>query len=433
MTESANRPTVLLLERAPADVWSVFVSTRPIATLRWGAFTLGNRVVDAAVGTAGGVVATPGLEGFDEEGSLHPVPLPALAGEGGLLLWDSTAPPTGPIPTSQAGVPTTFIIQGRIAGRYFPAGTPVGELGVAGIGEDAAEPTDRPDELRQQIEGLWLEAPWHLVATSSDQLARDLEAMAAPDTLREGYSALAPREGVHLQGPWPVLIGAHVEIGPGVVFDTREGPILLDRGVRVEGPARLTGPLHLDEHTLVFGGSIGRSSIGPWCKLRGEVSESVLLGWSNKAHDGHLGHALLGRWVNLGAGTTNSDLRNDYGPVTVKLPGSAPQPTGLTKVGCLLGDHVKTGIGTLLNTGAVVGAGCQIAGGGLAPTPLSPFTWATSEGSSLYRWDRFESTARTVMARRDRTLTSGVATVLERVHQNAARDQPHQPAPEPTP
>ncbi|NIR36196.1 MAG: hypothetical protein GWO22_09355, partial [Actinobacteria bacterium] len=91
--------------------------------------------------------------------------------------------------------------------------------------------------------------------------------------------------------------------------DTRKGPIRLGAGVRVEGPARLTGPLFVGQDSTLLGGAIGTSSFGRVCRVRGEVADSVFLGFVNKAHDGHIGHALLGCWVNLGAFTTNSDLK----------------------------------------------------------------------------------------------------------------------------
>jgi UDP-N-acetylglucosamine diphosphorylase/glucosamine-1-phosphate N-acetyltransferase len=162
---------------------------------------------------------------------------------------------------------------------------------------------------------------------------------------------------------------------------------------------------------VVFGGPVGTSSIGPVCKVRGEVAESVLLGYVNKAHDGHLGHALLGRWVNLGAATINSDLKNNYRPVRVWTP-TGEEDTGLTKVGCFLGDHVKTGIGTVLNTGTVVGAGSNVFGGLMPPTVVPAFSWGAGDALTTYRFDKFLETAEAAMARRGQTLTPGVRDIL---------------------
>jgi hypothetical protein len=121
--------------------------------------------------------------------------------------------------------------------------------------------------------------------------------------------------------------------------------------------------------------------------------------------------------VNLGAGTTNSDLKNNYGAVRVRLA-DGDHDTGLTKVGAFLGDHAKTGIGTLLSTGGVVGTGSNVFGGaGVAPRHVPPFAWGGADGLVPHRWERFVDTARTVMARRDQELTPGVQGVLERLWQ----------------
>jgi hypothetical protein len=130
----------------------------------------------------------------------------------------------------------------------------------------------------------------------------------------------------------------------------------------------------------------------------------VLLGYANKAHDGHLGHAYLGRWVNLGAETTNSDLKNNYGPVRLWTP-DGERDTGTIKLGCLLGDHVKTGIGTLLNTGTVVGAGSNLYGAAMPPRYVPPFSWGTGEALVPYRLEKFLEVAARAMARRDVELT----------------------------
>lgn len=169
----------------------------------------------------------------------------------------------------------------------------------------------------------------------------------------------------------------------------------------------------------MLGGHVGTSSIGPVCIVRGEVADSVLLGYVNKAHDGYLGHALLGRWVNLGAYTTNSDLKNNYRPVRVWTP-EGDVDTGLMKVGCFLGDHVKTGIGTVLNTGTVIGAGSNVFGGLMPPTVVPPFSWGSGPDLRDHSLDKFLSTAERAMKRRDQELTSGVRRVLQQAWEATA-------------
>src|SRR5262249_9143064 len=138
---------------------------------------------------------------------------------------------------------------------------------------------------------------------------------------------------------------------------------------------RLEGPCYIGPGTHVMGAKVrAGTSLGPGCRIGGEVEASIVLGHSNKYHDGFLGHACLGAWVNLGAGTSNSDLRNDYGEVRVAVNGLLVE-TGRSKVGCFIGDHTKAGLGTLLNTGTSAGAFAHLLPtGGLLPRYVPSFT-----------------------------------------------------------
>jgi len=263
------------------------------------------------------------------------------------------------------------------------------------------------------LPGRLLDWPWSLVEANARQVALDVEA---------NHEASPPPQGVVRLGEHPLSLGEGALVEPGVVLDLRDGPIRLDDGARVQGPARLSGPLFVGRGTLVFGGSVAASSIGPVCKVRGEVDTSVLTGYCNKAHDGYLGHALLGRWVNLGALTTNSDLKNNYSPVRVSL-GSGEVDTGLLKVGCFVGDHVKTGIGTLLNTGSVLGAGSNLFGGAMSPRYVPPFSWGTGSQLVEFRLERFLEVAEAAMARRGVELTAGLREMLGRAWENTRAER----------
>jgi len=148
-----------------------------------------------------------------------------------------------------------------------------------------------------------------------------------------------------------VYVARGAKIHPMVVIDAANGPVYLDEDVEVHPFTRIEGPCFVGKKSILLGTKCREgNSIGPWCRVGGEVEESIIQGYSNKYHDGFLGHAYVGEWVNLGALTTNSDLKNDYGDVEVILPGRRPINTQSTKVGSLIGDHTKTSIGTLLNT-----------------------------------------------------------------------------------
>ena len=193
---------------------------------------------------------------------------------------------------------------------------------------------------------------WELILENPLQLAADFAAVGRSgiEGRIEEPSAIRGDKKGHLRCPGAV-------VHPMVVLDAQHGPIYLDERVEVHPFTRIEGPCYVGPGSVLLGCKCRRgNSIGPMCRLGGEVEESIIQGYSNKYHDGFLGHAYVGQWVNLGAMTTNSDLKNDYWNVLVVLDGTTPVNTGSNKIGSLIGDHAKTSIGTLLNTGAYVGA-----------------------------------------------------------------------------
>jgi hypothetical protein len=175
----------------------------------------------------------------------------------------------------------------------------------------------------------------------------------------------------------------------------------------------VSGPCAVGEGTELLAGAIGRSTIGPECRLAGEVDSSVWQGYANKRHHGFVGHSVIGEWANLGALTTTSDLKNTYGEVRVWAAGREVA-TGFHKIGSFVGAHVKTGIGTLLPTGASIGTGSNLFGGGrFAPKHVPAFTWWDGERSVEHRLDRFLETASLAMSRRGRVLDEPIRRALE--------------------
>ena len=388
---------LFLFDDARARSWDPFASTRPIGELRFGALLLRERVERVAGMPCTAHLAGAELSGWDESGAPAVGSLSGPTVDGMHLLWSSRAVPDLAASLPRQG-PATFTVGGSVAGWCLPAGAPL--------------PTEEalldPDSLvvgdTVELEGEWLAWPWHLVERNAARLGADLAELHGADDAGE----LA---GVERIGSHTLSLADGASVGPGVVIDTRAGSVRLDEATTVDGPARLTGPLHLGAGCSVFGGHLSRASVGPGCKLRGEVDTAVLLGFANKAHDGYLGHALVGRWVNLGAMTTNSDLKNNYRPVRMELSHGS-EDTGLLKVGAFLADHVKTGIGTLLTTGAVIGVGSNVFGGGVIPKRVPAFSWGSADGSEPYRLDAFLEVARAAMGRRGHELTPGVAAVL---------------------
>jgi len=203
-----------------------------------------------------------------------------------------------------------------------------------------------------------------------------------------------------------LYLGRGAEIGAGAVIDNREGPVIIDEEAVVGPLSYIEGPTFIGPKTHIYRGNIrGGCSFGPQCRVGGEVEESIFQGFTNKYHDGFMGHAYLGSWVNLGAMTTNSDLKNNYKNIGVMVNGTAVD-SGSIKIGSFIGDHTKTGIGTLLNTGISIGFSCNIFGGNLVTSREVPsFSWGGERGYEIYKLDKAVEVARISMSRRRREFT----------------------------
>ncbi len=213
---------------------------------------------------------------------------------------------------------------------------------------------------------------WDLILANPEQITADYAAAG-----RNGIAGAVEQPNAVRGSEKDVYIAPGVMVHPMVVIDAEHGPVYIDEGAEIHPFTRIEGPCYIGKNSILLGTKCREgNSIGPVCRIGGEVEESIIHGHSNKYHDGFLGHAYVGEWVNLGALTTNSDLKNDYSSVSVILDGRRPVDTGSTKVGSLIGDHTKTAIGTLLNTGSYVGAMALIMPTG-KPLPkfIPSFAW----------------------------------------------------------
>jgi UDP-N-acetylglucosamine diphosphorylase/glucosamine-1-phosphate N-acetyltransferase len=244
---------------------------------------------------------------------------------------------------------------------------------------------------------------WDLILENPDQITKDFATIG-----HSGVEGTIEQPSGLRGNKNDIFIGKGAVIHPMAVLDAEHGPIYLDEGVEVHPFTRIEGPCFVGKNSILLGTKCREgNSIGPMCRLGGEVEESIVQGYSNKYHDGFLGHAYVGEWVNLGALTTNSDLKNDYSSVSVTLDGRTPINTNSTKVGSLIGDHTKTSIGTLFNTGAYVGAMTLIAATG-KPLPkfIPSFAWFL-EGvvTKGFGKGKLYETAATAMSRRKKEWT----------------------------
>jgi UDP-N-acetylglucosamine diphosphorylase / glucose-1-phosphate thymidylyltransferase / UDP-N-acetylgalactosamine diphosphorylase / glucosamine-1-phosphate N-acetyltransferase / galactosamine-1-phosphate N-acetyltransferase len=259
---------------------------------------------------------------------------------------------------------------------------------------------------------------WELVLESPDQITRDF-AVAA----RSGIEGTVEQPNAIRGSDKDVYIAPGALVHPMVVIDAEHGPVYIDEDAEIHPFTRIEGPCYIGRQSILLGAKCREgNSIGPVCRVGGEVEESIIHGYSNKYHDGFLGHAYVGEWVNLGAFTTNSDLKNDYSSVSVTVEGGKPVDSGSTKVGMLIGDHSKTSIGTLFNTGAYVGAMTLILTTGVPlPKMIPSFSWLIGGVISKgFGRKKIYETAQTAMPRRGSEWTEADEAMWEAVYEMTA-------------
>jgi UDP-N-acetylglucosamine diphosphorylase/glucosamine-1-phosphate N-acetyltransferase len=376
--------------------------TRPVFDLRLGSTTLEAKIARAfGVGTGParrGAVVRPSLAAVRRSRDPHTaVNDPEWLARGPVLVVNGRWVPPAHFdpPSAESGCPWVGLRDGQVACAW--AGP---DEAVQLTHQNAsAWFEDRLAEAHVILEvgGEWVERPWDLVTRNADHLVRDFAADGPRGVSNRHLASLA------IVGPSDLLaIHSTARVDPYTVFDTTGGPITVEAGVHVQPFTRVEGPCHIGRDTQLFRANIrGGTTVGPNCRVGGEVEASIIHGHSNKYHEGFLGHAYLGEWVNLGAITSNSDLRNDYGEVRVPISGDLV-PTGQAKVGCFVGDHTRTGLGSMLNTGTSIGVMCNVLPAGLLlPKHIPSFTSVlygrVAPGFAL---EQLFSTAETVMARR---------------------------------
>ncbi|HXS81611.1 MAG TPA: putative sugar nucleotidyl transferase [Methylomirabilota bacterium] len=307
--------------------------------------------------------------------------------------------------------PSLWVGDGRVAGARLPMASLRGGMG-------------RGEDFETVLLGLGLPAlpvdaefitwPWELMAQNADAIASDLAGV------RADVKGMVHRLAC-LESPERIAIDQGARVGAFAVLDASSGPIAVKRGAVIEPHTLVKGPCVVGAGTQLLGGVIGGSTFGPECRIAGEVEASIWQGYANKRHHGFIGHSVVGEWVNLGALTTTSDLKNNYGHVRVWVDGHEVDSRS-SKVGALVGAHVKTGIGSLLPTGASIGVAANLFGGGrFVPKQVPAFAWWDGERMSEHELERCLATARVATSRRGRTLDAGAEAALRALHAATAR------------
>ncbi len=409
LTSEVSLGVICLFEDAGYRNLLPLVYTKAVYELRCGIFTLGERLLSLYPHHQASLHCRDYLLPAVTE-RLNLPPIGALDERPILFLNGRLLPPIGLPQTIPAqGEEAIYLcketvvgarLQGRWAERFIDWLKGGGE-GIPELGDNL--PT-------QQIEVATIEYPWDLVNYNEDLIREDF-ADWGKGGMREGKVD----SSAHITSEDRVYLGPKSTIEPFCYLDSSRGPIYIDEGALISSHSRVEGPAYIGKEAIITGGKIREGcSIGPRCRVGGEVEASIFEGFANKYHTGFLGHSYIGEWVNLGALTTNSDLKNNYKPVKVQV-GETPIDTGVIKVGLFIADHSKTGIGTLFNTGTVVGVGCNIFGGGLPPKYIPSFLWGGKGGFTEYRLTKFLQTAKTVMARRGEALSLHEEEVLGKV------------------
>jgi UDP-N-acetylglucosamine diphosphorylase/glucosamine-1-phosphate N-acetyltransferase len=256
--------------------------------------------------------------------------------------------------------------------------------------------------------------PWELVNCTAVEIERDFVRLKKSRKFhRKSGGGLS---GIHILNKKDVVIGKDSVLKPGAVLDATRGPIIIGSSATVMSNAVIEGPAFIGNNSIIKAGAriYHGTSIGAHCKVGGEVEASVIQGFSNKQHDGFLGHSYLGSWVNIGADTNTSDLKNTYGTVKVYINGSQVDSESQF-VGLYMGDHSKTGINTMFNSGTVAGVSCNVYGAGFPPKFIPSFSWGEPGELVEYDLEKSLETARRVMARRDVELTPAYEKIYRNV------------------
>lgn len=397
---------VLLFEDQGALNLSPLTLLRPVFELRCGHFTLRERLQAWLRPEAWGGCVRPELQETYAEShpGAHINDLKWLAADSTLVVngrWLPTRAAVADIRSGEAGW-----CNGELVYASLHAGSSHSSNATAPWEEIAK--TLKPVQISDPL----LAYPWDLIARNPKALHEDFGSR----TERSSAQSL-PQQVAVVGSTSDVFVHATARIDPFVVLDATQGPIWIDADARIQAFTRIEGPAFIGQGSQLFRTNLREGcTIGPHCRVGGEVEESILHSYVNKYHDGFLGHSYVCPWVNLGALTTNSDLKNDYSEVSVPL-GGVSRKSGSKKVGTFIGDHTKTAIGTLFNTGSAIGMMSLILPGGeLLPKHVPSFSrvW---HGQIEELPDGCESgvaTAKIAMSRREQTLTPAMEQLIRR-------------------
>ncbi|HUV36995.1 MAG TPA: putative sugar nucleotidyl transferase [Patescibacteria group bacterium] len=265
----------------------------------------------------------------------------------------------------------------------------------------------------QQTGAVLLSYYWQFIGENGRCIVDDFKKIPLRGTAPEAELF----KGVDVIREEDIIIGSEVEVRSGTVLDASEGPIIIADRVKIEPNAILYGPCYIGESSIIRGGAkIGReTSLGRECRIGGEVTGTIIASYSNKQHEGFLGHSYVGSWVNLGAGCNNSDLKNNYSTIRAWCAGEFKE-TGRRFLGTVIGDHAKVAINTRINTGTVIGYNANVVVAGFTPKFVPSFTWMLEPEFQEYDLEKAAETAEIMMDRRNVTFTPAIAELFRVIY-----------------
>jgi len=413
-----------IYEDIEAQSFGPLTLLRPVFALRCGIFTLAEKLVLAFPEAKLHLLVRPHLEAWTQE--LFPDAEVAEPGEDDTMFVNGRLCMTDDeVLHFMAASPqeVSYVAQGVLFAAKV-RGARVKHV-VRHLRE--GDPDRAFEEVRvpAEVQAFLARSGADLVRWSPRQILQDSRYLFEPGVVR---GAVDP--GVHLLKPESIHIARGARVMAGAVLNAEGGPIVVRENATVEPLAYVEGPAAIGESAIVRAGAKIRqgTSIGPVCRVGGEIAETVFQGYANKQHDGFLGHSFVGEWVNLGANTNNSDLKNTYTPVRTFRSArdyleKKGEDSGQLLLGLQLGDFTKTGISTSFTTGASVGVGCNLFGTELMPSYVPSFVWGSPGSFQEHRIDPMMATAQRAMERREVPLASELDALLRRAHEETRSDR----------
>lgn len=412
-------PTVCVFEDEQSEAFLPLVYTRPVFDLRCGMRSLYEKIASAYAGCTLRHVCRPFLArtaSSDDKPSLIGNSRDLLRSYRQVLFINARVlatsdlsdiiPPEGEDELYVAG---ESLVAARLSGPRLT----IGMKWIAEQDSRSVMATMAREIAVHHVETALVEYPWDLIGRNGTEIANDFAVMS------KGHNGNV-HPGATVYNPDDLYVAPTAEVMASAVLDARSGPIVVDDGATVEPFSFIQGPSYIGPFARIVSGRIREdTSIGPHCRIGGEVECSIFHGYSNKYHDGFAGHSYFGEWVNIGALTTTSDLKNTYGAVRMEVDGRQID-TGLTKLGSIVGDHVKLGIGVLLNSGSTIGTGCNLFGGGMLPRVVPCFVWGGDGEYQEYDFERMLETAQIAMSRRQVEQTADHGELLRYVFEITA-------------